>query len=80
MNARSSRELGQLIGRFRKAKGYTQKQLGAKAAVKQTAISVIESGAEGVRVGTLFKILAALELEIILSPRGQSDWSPEDSF
>jgi HTH-type transcriptional regulator/antitoxin HipB len=80
MKARNTKELGQVISQARKAKGYTQKQLGEKSVVKQTAISVMESGAEGVRLGTLFKVLAALNLEIVFVAKKKSTWTPEDSF
>ncbi len=80
MKARNTKELGQVISQARKAKGYTQKQLGEKAVVKQTAISVMESGAEGVRLGTLFKVLAALNLEIVFVAKKKSTWTPEDSI
>lgn len=80
MKARNAKELGQVISQARKAKGYTQKQLGEKSVVKQTAISVMESGAEGVRLGTLFKVLAALNLEIVFTAKKKSTWTPEDSI
>ena len=80
MKARNAKELGQVISQARKAKGYTQKQLGEKSVVKQTAISVMESGAEGVRLGTLFKVLAALNLEIVFVAKKKSTWTPEDSI
>ena len=80
IKARNTRELGQGICRLRKLNGFTQQTLGEKSVIKQEAISVLETGAEGVRLGTLFKILAALNLEIVLVERPTSNWNPEDTF
>ena len=79
-SARGPKELGEAIAILRKGRRLTQQQLGEMADIKQNAISVIESGAEGVRISTLFKILAALELEIVIRKRPKSKWSPEDTF
>jgi len=70
--ARSANQVGQLIRRFRQARGLTQTELAALAGQRQEMISKIETGHGGVKLDTLFDVLAALGLEISLGPRRQS--------
>lgn len=75
---RNSIDLGAALERIRRTKELTQKEVGQQAVVKQALISTLESGAAGTRLSTLFKVLAALNLEIVLRPRRKSNWTPED--
>ena len=70
--ARSSRQVGRLIQRFRREKGLNQTQLAQLAGQRQEMISKIETGQGGVKLTTLFDVLAALGLEMTLEPRSQS--------
>lgn len=65
----SPKLLGSAIKRQRKAKKLTQKAAGNTFHLDQTTISSIEQGASGTRLETLFRILAALELEMIIRPK-----------
>lgn len=65
----SPKALGSAIKRRRKAKKLSQKEAGSPFKLDQTTISSIEQGAEGTRIGTLFRILAALELEMVIRPK-----------
>jgi HTH-type transcriptional regulator/antitoxin HipB len=62
----SPKSLGSAIKRCRKGKKLSQKEAGDPFKLDQTTISSIEQGAEGTRIGTLFRILAALELEMVI--------------
>ena len=53
----------------RRAKSLTQRELGKKAAVPQSHISKIESGAVDFRVSSLVELARALDLELMLVPR-----------
>ena len=53
----------------RRAKGLSQRVLGKKAAVPQSHISKIESGAVDLRVSSLVELTRALDLELMLVPR-----------
>ena len=67
-----ARNRSQLIGalkRFRKLAGLTQEDLGQSTGLRQTTISKIETELVDPSLTTLFKLLAALELEIIVQPR-----------
>ena len=79
--ARSSRQVGRLIQRFRQEKGLNQTQLAQLAGHRQEMISKIETGQGGVKLTTLFDVLAALGLEMTLEPRSQSSSADiEDIF
>jgi HTH-type transcriptional regulator/antitoxin HipB len=62
-------QLGAALMRFRRQEKWTQEQVGKKFCVKQAIISSVESGAPGTRLSTLFKVLAALDLEIVIRKR-----------
>lgn len=79
--ARSSHQVGRLIQRFRRQKGLNQTQLAQLAGQRQEMISKIETGQGGVKLATLFDVLAALGLEMALEPRSQSSSADiEDIF
>lgn len=67
--ARTSRQLGAALRRRRRGLGLNQMQLGAKARLRQATISGLEAGEPGTRLGTLFGVLAALDLELVIRPR-----------
>lgn len=64
----SPKLLGAAIKRQRKAKKLTQQEAGAAFKLDQTTISSIEQGAAGTRLETLFRMLAALDLEMVIQP------------
>jgi HTH-type transcriptional regulator/antitoxin HipB len=79
--ARSSGQVGRLVQRFRLEQGLTQTQLAQLAGQRQEMISKIETGQGGVKLSTLFDVLAALGLEMTLEPRSQSSTADiEDIF
>jgi HTH-type transcriptional regulator/antitoxin HipB len=70
--ARSSKQLGRLIQDFRRKRGLNQTELANLAGLRQEMVSKIETGREGVRLGNIYDILAALDLEMTLAPRIKS--------
>ena len=70
--ARSSKQFGRLIQDFRRKRGLNQTELANLAGLRQEMVSKIETGQEGVRLGTIYDILAALDLEMTLAPRIKS--------
>jgi HTH-type transcriptional regulator / antitoxin HipB len=79
--ARSAHQIGRLIQRCRQERGLTQTQLAQLAGQRQEMISKIETGQGGVKLTTLFDVLAALGLEMTLQPRSQSSSADiEDIF
>lgn len=65
----SAKSLGSALKRRRKEKKLTQREVGKDFNIDQTTVSSIEQGAKGTRLETLFRILAALELEIVIKPK-----------
>lgn len=77
---RSPEELGQAIRRHRKNVSLSQEELGEEADLRPATISQLENGKAGVKLSTLFDVLAALKLEIDLSSREDSNSDIEDVF
>ncbi len=65
----SPESLGQALRAERKKKGLTQKSVGTSVGIEQHTISKIENGNPGAELGTLFRVLAALDLELVVLPR-----------
>ena len=71
--ARSLSQLGAFIRRARKAAGLTQGELGERINRRQATVSNLESAGSGATLNTLFAVLAALELELVVRPRTKVD-------
>lgn len=65
--------LGRAIRDARVAAGLTQRQLADRAGTKQPTVSNVERGITAGSLGTVFRLLAALQLELVLQPRASSD-------
>jgi len=77
ITARTSAQVGESLRRRRKLLGWSQEELGRRSGVKQENLSAIENGAQGVRLGTIFRLLAALDLQMTVRDRRSSE--PGDS-
>jgi HTH-type transcriptional regulator/antitoxin HipB len=73
----SPETLGRALKRQRKAKGVTQQQAGEAFRLDQGTVSDIENGSRGTRLETLFRLLAALDLEMVI--RSKKPFSPQDN-
>jgi HTH-type transcriptional regulator / antitoxin HipB len=69
--ARDPRQIGNVIRRARKERGWSQSVLAQKVALRQETISLIETGSPSTRIDTLLKVLAALDLEFQIAPRSK---------
>ena len=65
----TEKNFGYLLKDARKARGLTQGEAARAVGLDQTAISRIETGRHIMRLDTLFKLLAALDYELLLQPR-----------
>ena len=72
MKITSARGLADALQQARKQQGQTQQTIGELAGTKQSTVSAFETAPERARVETLFKLLSALNLELVLEPRGQA--------
>jgi HTH-type transcriptional regulator/antitoxin HipB len=68
----SPESLGFALREERRKKGLNQTELGRSVGVDQTTVSKVEQGKPGTRLDTLFRLLSALDLELILQPKGVS--------
>ncbi|MGF1607617.1 MAG: helix-turn-helix transcriptional regulator [Rhodothalassiaceae bacterium] len=69
MPIRDPQQLGAALQRERKRQSLTQKQLAERAGLRQQTISAVESGKPRSELQVIFDIMAALGLEVALSPR-----------
>lgn len=66
---RTPKQLGEALRRHRRKLGLNQTDLGARTKLRQATISTVETGEPGTQLGTLYDVLAALNLELVLRPR-----------
>ena len=75
---KTPQQLGSVLKGYRRERGLTQTDVGAKVGMAQKAVSKIELAPERAGVNMIFKLLAALELELVVRPRGtperRSEW------
>lgn len=62
----SPKTLGHALKRQRKLKKLNQKEAGAAFNMSQDTVSSVEQGSPGTRLETLFRLLAALDLEMVI--------------
>jgi HTH-type transcriptional regulator / antitoxin HipB len=78
--ARGSKQFGQAVRNRRRALKLTQSALAKKVGSYQKTISKLEAGDSGVKLQTIFDVLAALDLELVIQPRSESSTRIEDLF
>ena len=75
---RTPEQLGSVLRGYRSELALTQKDVGARVGLPQNAVSQIETEPGRAGLARIFKILAALDLEFVLRPRGRperrSEW------
>jgi HTH-type transcriptional regulator/antitoxin HipB len=67
--ARAPKQAGEAVRRRRRALGMTQKDIAAKTKLRPATISALEAGEPGTQLRTLFDVLTALEMEVVVRPR-----------
>lgn len=70
-------QLGQVLKGVRKNLGLTQEKVGQKVGIHQKEISKMENGMSRTSVERLYRLLSALELELVIRPRNiplEGDW------
>ncbi|MDD3293634.1 MAG: helix-turn-helix transcriptional regulator [Geobacteraceae bacterium] len=61
--------LGAALRSERKKRKLSQTVVGKAVGIDQPTVSKVEKGNPGTELGTLFRLLAALELELVIQPR-----------
>lgn len=79
MYAHSPKELALLVASERKKLKLSQAAVGDLVGLKQKTISAFENKPMSTQLDTLFRILAALNLEVKIIPRGErgNQWKEE---
>ena len=62
-------QMGNIIRSRRKELGWTQEVLAEKTGLRQATISQIETGSHATRIGTILKVIAVLDLDLLARPR-----------
>ncbi|WP_374266391.1 helix-turn-helix domain-containing protein [Corallococcus sp. RDP092CA] len=70
-------QLGSILRGYRRERGLTQGQLAATIGVAQSAISFAETHPDRIGVERLFRILAGLNVELVLRDRGAQKTASE---
>ncbi len=65
----SPRDLGAMLRGLRKQKGLTQTVLGKRVGLDQKRVSLMENGNPNIRVDSLFRLLSALDVGMVLEPK-----------
>ncbi|MEX2149489.1 MAG: helix-turn-helix domain-containing protein [Steroidobacteraceae bacterium] len=76
--ARSARQLGQILRACRQKHQLTQGMVGSRVGVRQSQISSIETRGAEITVDTLYRLLSALDLELVLRDRHTRDKRPTE--
>ena len=75
---RTPQQLGPVLQGYRKAHGLTQARVGQTVGLPQSEISKLELDSSSTSLGRIFKLLAALDLELVVRPRSKnaqpSEW------
>ena len=67
--ARSTKQLGSGVRRYRRKKGLTQDALSKLMSARQATVSKLEGGEPATQLRILMDALAALDLELVIRPR-----------
>ncbi|GMQ76691.1 MAG: helix-turn-helix domain-containing protein [Gammaproteobacteria bacterium] len=76
--ARTSNQLGSILRRHRRLAGLSQTQLGEKNRLRQATISAMENGEPGTQLRSVFHVMAALGLEMVIRERSKTGMTIED--
>ncbi len=77
-SVRTPKQLGTVLQGYRKHKGLIQVEVGRAVGLAQSGVSELELDPSTASLNRVFKLLAALDLELVVRPRGAarkvSDW------
>ena len=73
---RSNKDLGAAIRLGRKSQNLRQVDVAQKASVRQALVSDIENGVTTARLDTVIRMLAALDMDLLIVPRRKAGFDP----
>ncbi|MEX2524863.1 MAG: transcriptional regulator [Gammaproteobacteria bacterium] len=74
---RTPDQLAKVLRGYRKSRQITQKEVAGLVGLLPKSVSGLESSPEKSQVVSLFKLLSALELELVLRPKKFSNPNPD---
>jgi HTH-type transcriptional regulator/antitoxin HipB len=74
---KNPKQLGAVLRGYRISKKLSQQGVGMKAALPQPIVSKIESNSGRIALSRLLKVLAALDLELVIRPKSKKNTSTE---
>jgi HTH-type transcriptional regulator/antitoxin HipB len=74
---RTTGQLGPVLRSLRKARGWSQAELGRRVGLSQERVSAIENRPEKVNLDTLLTLAMALDAEWSIGPRPPAATAPE---
>ena len=77
MIVHSPEELALMVRNYRKQAKISQAKAGDLVGMKQTTLSAFENKPDSTKLDTLFRVLAAVNLEVHVVPRGSVKWDEE---
>ena len=69
---KTPQQLGAVLAGYRKQRSLTQQAAGEKVGLGQSVVSSLEKSPERAGLARIFKLLAALDLELVVRPQGKS--------
>lgn len=69
MKVTNSTQLSAYLKDIRQTRKLSQEKVACKVGIRQDTVSSFERNADATKLETLFKILSALELELVIQPR-----------
>ena len=78
--ARTSRQIGAALRRRRRGMNLRQGDVGSRTNLRQATISALENGEARTQLRTLIRVLAALDLELVVRERSSAGAEMEDLF
>jgi HTH-type transcriptional regulator/antitoxin HipB len=65
----SSENMGAVLRDMRRQQGLTQAELGKRVGLDQKKVSLLENGNPNCRIDSLFRLLSALEVGLVVQPK-----------
>ncbi len=79
MKVTSSTQLSSYMKDIRQTRKLSQEKVACKVGIRQDTVSSFERNADATKLETLFKILSALELELVIQPRNSPPGVAEEN-
>lgn len=79
MKVTSSTQLSSYLKDIRQTRKLSQEKVACKVGIRQDTVSSFERNADATKLETLFKILSALELELVIQPRNSPPGVAEEN-